>query len=144
MRNASVEKINDYPELKINAGVLTTTFEIQGLEELDYIDEGNEEIVIKPNSDSSNVSGSKTVIIKDNVVEFVKKDEPFIKLSKSSVSWGDYDRDGDMDLAIMGQSNSVGAVTAIYENKEGSFEDTNQNFTKVYDCLLYTSPSPRD
>ena len=39
----------------------------------------------------------------------------------------------DMDLAIMGQSNSVGAVTAIYENKEGSFEDTNQNFTKVYD-----------
>ena len=38
-----------------------------------------------------------------------------------------------MDLAIMGQSNSVGAVTAIYENNDGTFEDTNQNFTKVYD-----------
>ena len=61
------------------------------------------------------------------------KDNPFIELSKSSISWGDYDRDGDMDLAIMGQSNSVGAVTAIYENKDGSFVDTNQNFTNVYD-----------
>ena len=38
-----------------------------------------------------------------------------------------------MDLAIMGQSNTVGAVTAIYENKDGTFEDTNQNFTNVYD-----------
>ena len=38
-----------------------------------------------------------------------------------------------MDLAIMGQSNSAGAVTAIYKNNEGTFEDTNQELTKVYD-----------
>ena len=31
------------------------------------------------------------------------------------------------------QSNTVGAVTATYENKDGTFEDTNQNFTNVYD-----------
>ena len=35
--------------------------------------------------------------------------------------------------SFMGQSNSEGAVTAIYENKEGEFIDTNQNFTNVYD-----------
>ena len=52
----------------------------------------------------------------------MRKNNPFIELSKSSVSWGDYDRDGDMDLAIMGQSNTVGAVAAIYENKDGTFE----------------------
>ena len=75
MANSRVEKITYYPELKINAGELTTTFEIQGIEELDYNDEGNEEIIITPNSNNSNISGSKTVIIKDNVVEFVKKDE---------------------------------------------------------------------
>ena len=33
----------------------------------------------------------------------------------------------------MGQSNSAGAVTAIYKNNEGTFEDTNQELTKVYD-----------
>ena len=50
MANARVEKITYYPELKINAGELTATFEIQGVEELDYNDEGDEEIVITPNS----------------------------------------------------------------------------------------------
>ena len=33
----------------------------------------------------------------------------------------------------MGQSNSAGAVTAIYKNNDGTFEDTNQELTKVYD-----------
>ena len=80
--NARVEKINYHPELKINAGELTATFEIQGIEELDYINEGNEEIVITPKSNASTVSGNKKVIIKDNVLEFIKKDNPFIKLSK--------------------------------------------------------------
>ena len=32
----------------------------------------------------------------------------------------------------MGKSNTEGAVTAIYENDEGTFVDTNQNFTPVY------------
>ena len=38
-----------------------------------------------------------------------------------------------MDLAIMGQSNTVGAVTTIYKNNNGTFEDTEQSFAKVYD-----------
>ena len=80
-----------------------------------------------------NSSEDYTLTIKNNTLEFERKDNPFIKLSKSSISWGDYDRDGDMDLAIMGQSNTVGAVTAIYRNNQGTFEDTNQNFTRVYD-----------
>ena len=72
------------------------------------------------------------ILIKNNIIEFEKKENPFISLSNSSISWGDYDRDGDMDLAIMGQSNSVGAVTAIYRNDEGSFVDTEQDFVNVY------------
>ena len=74
MINSRVLKLTYYPELKINAGELTTTFEIQGIEELDYNNEGDEEIVITPKSDGSIVSGNKTVILKDNVLEFVKKE----------------------------------------------------------------------
>ena len=51
-----------------------------------------------------------------------EKDNPFINLSNSAISWGDYDRDGDMDLAIMGQSNTVGAVTTIYKNNNGTLK----------------------
>ena len=137
MINSRVLKLTYYPEIKINAGELTTTFEISAIEELPENNEDDEEIIMTLSTETELVklasSDPTKVVIKNNTIEFEKKDNPFIELSKSSISWGDYDRDGDMDLAIMGQSNSVGAVTAIYENKDGSFVDTNQNFTNVYD-----------
>ena len=63
----------------------------------------------------------------------IKKDDPFDGLSKSSVSWGDYDNDGDKDVAIMGQSNSSGSFTDIYKNDSGKFTRMYQNFKKLYD-----------
>ena len=52
-----------------------------------------------------------------------------IVLSKLRIV-SDYDRDGDKDVAIMGQSSIEGAVTAIYRNDSGTFVNTNQNFDK--------------
>ena len=63
----------------------------------------------------------------------IQKDDPFIGLSKSSVSWGDFDNDGDKDVAIMGQSNQSGAFTDIYRNDNGEFSRMNQNFNNLYD-----------
>ncbi len=40
-------------------------------------------------------------------------------------SWGDYNNDGLMDLAVIGQNDDVGNITKIYENKNGSFQDLN-------------------
>ena len=123
------------PQIKIAAGQTSASIEISAIEEFPENAEDDETVILTPSVTNANLNsiGETTITIKNNGLEFEKKDNPFIKLSKSSISWGDYDRDGDMDLAIMGQSNSVGAVTAIYENKDGTFEDTNQNFTKVYD-----------
>jgi predicted nucleotidyltransferase len=39
-------------------------------------------------------------------------ENPFMGLSNGAVAWGDFDLDGDQDVAIMGQS-PTGAVTAI-------------------------------
>ncbi|MAW49556.1 MAG: hypothetical protein CMC41_00125, partial [Flavobacteriaceae bacterium] len=123
------------PQIRIPAGKTSGIMEISAIEEFPENTEDDETVILTPSVTNANLNsiGDTTVTIKNNGLEFEKKDNPFIKLSKSSISWGDFDRDGDMDLAIMGQSNSVGAVTAIYENKDGTFEDTNQNFTKVYD-----------
>ena len=54
---------------------------------------------------------------------------PFEGVQDGKVSWGDYDRDGDMDLLLMG-SGTDGTITNIYRNNDGVFVNTNQNFTK--------------
>jgi hypothetical protein len=44
-------------------------------------------------------------------------------LQYSSIAWGDYDNDGQLDLAVTGTTNSAntGAITRIYHNDNGSF-----------------------
>ena len=57
------------------------------------------------------------------------EEAPFAGVENGKVSWGDYDKDGDMDLALMG-SSADGTITNVYQNNEGVFKNTNQNFTK--------------
>ena len=46
-------------------------------------------------------------------------------LYNAKFSWGDYNNDGLMDLAVIGQNDDIGNITKIYENKNGSFQDLN-------------------
>jgi fibronectin type 3 domain-containing protein len=46
-------------------------------------------------------------------------------LYNARFSWGDYNNDGLMDLAVIGQNDDIGNITKIYENKNGSFQDLN-------------------
>ncbi|MDB4113776.1 FG-GAP-like repeat-containing protein, partial [Flavobacteriaceae bacterium] len=128
--------IRNQPSIVIPAGETTGLITFTGIEDDSYTLEDDETIIITT-SESINATNtftdSKTVTLLNNSITVTKKDDPFIGLSKGSVSWGDFDRDGDKDVAIMGQSNTEGAITAIYENKNGEFVNTNQNFAKLYD-----------
>ena len=133
--NHRIQKFQIVPEITIPAGETTGIITFTGIED-DLNDEDDETIIITP-SESINLTNtftdSKTVTLLNNSITVTRKDDPFLGLSKGSVSWGDYDRDGDKDVAIMGQSNTLGAITAIYENKDGEFVNTNQNFARLYD-----------
>lgn len=48
----------------------------------------------------------------------------FINVKWGSVSWGDYDRDGDLDLVLTGRNESDQPIAVIYRNDgNGSFTD---------------------
>jgi hypothetical protein len=49
----------------------------------------------------------------------------------SSVVWGDYDKDGDLDIMLTGRSSS-GLISKIYRNDSGVFTDIGAALTGVY------------
>ncbi|MCK5459524.1 VCBS repeat-containing protein, partial [Candidatus Parcubacteria bacterium] len=51
-------------------------------------------------------------------------------VSNSSVAWGDYDNDGDLDILLAGVDN-YGPVSKIYRNDAGTFVDINANIINV-------------
>ncbi len=53
---------------------------------------------------------------------------------RSAVAWGDYDNDGDLDLALNGDVGRIGGevVSQIYRNDEGTFVLTDINLFDVF------------
>ncbi|NOR45588.1 MAG: hypothetical protein GQ534_08400 [Candidatus Delongbacteria bacterium] len=49
----------------------------------------------------------------------------------SSVAWGDYDNDGDLDILLTGSTGS-GNISKIYQNNDGAFTDINAGLSDVY------------
>lgn len=122
------------PQIKIPAGSTSVQMKIIGNED-ELETEGDENIILKiknvPYTSLKNPINIE-ITLKDNTRKLnLTSENPFMGVEKGAVSWGDYDRDGDQDVAIMGTGIS-GAVTKLYENKNGTFVDTNQNFTRLY------------
>jgi sugar lactone lactonase YvrE len=130
--NHRVQKYQNAPQIIIKAGNTTATITVKGIE--DFInDEGDESIILKMTVQNVNLDAADelNLTLLDNKKTLTLNENPFMGLSNGAVAWGDFDLDGDQDVAIMGQS-PTGAVTAIFENKNGSFVNMNQNFSKLY------------
>ncbi|HSH03393.1 MAG TPA: FG-GAP-like repeat-containing protein [Anaerolineae bacterium] len=49
----------------------------------------------------------------------------------SSVAWGDYDNDGDLDILLTGEDNGGNRVATVYQNKAGTFSESRASLTGV-------------
>ncbi len=76
-----------------------------------------------------------TRIYRNDVDDFRSIGVPFgYGLNMSFVAWGDYDQDGDPDLAITGYDQ--GGVTSIFRNDDGVFTDIHANLAIVGEACM--------
>ncbi|MCP4545218.1 MAG: hypothetical protein GY835_01980 [bacterium] len=64
-----------------------------------------------------------TRIYRNDDGTFVDIEADLIGVNNSSVAWGDYDNDGDLDILLHGYSSDFGFITRIYRNDAGVFTD---------------------
>lgn len=80
----------------------------------DFDNDGDLDLVITGNT---SLLTSVTKLYENKNGEFVEVNTPFYDMGRSTLAWGDYDGDGDLDLIIAGFSPSLlRPVTAVYRN----------------------------
>jgi len=85
----------------------------------DYDGDDDQDVVLTGTDGSSIPS---TTLYRNDSGTFTVAGANLIDLENSDVAWGDYDGDGDLDLAITGNTGTEGgSVTRIYENDGGTF-----------------------
>jgi hypothetical protein len=90
---------------------------------IDYDNDGDLDIIVS-GRDSSAIPVTKIYRNDNGVFTDIHADIPGI-VTERGISWGDYDNDGDFDLAITGTIDSAGTipVSRIYRNDNGVFVD---------------------
>ncbi|HPT72667.1 MAG TPA: FG-GAP-like repeat-containing protein [Candidatus Cloacimonadota bacterium] len=95
---------------------------LPSLDWADYDRDGDPDIMLAGYSDESGTS--ITSIYNNNLSTFTALPSDFYPVSPSSITWGDYDIDGDMDLVFTGSTILGGIlepITSLYQNNDGSF-----------------------
>jgi fibronectin type 3 domain-containing protein len=93
----------------------------------DYDQDGDLDVVIvgTVSSGAESTTGTATIYRNDGGGTFTPISAGLTGVKLSSVDWGDYDQDGDLDLVLSGEDNSFNPRTQIYRN------DGNDTFTPV-------------
>ena len=131
----SVGKIGLGATIDIAAGTNSNTITFDAFKDVSFEDDETIDIKVGSISNGTSASNDIEVVTIIESTRLTKVESPFEGVENGKVSWGDYDRDGDMDLLLMGQG-SDGTITNVYRN-DGNDDDgnpifinTNQNFTK--------------
>jgi hypothetical protein len=77
-----------------------------------------------------------TIVVNAFGQAFTAQPAGFLDVARSSLAWGDYDNDGDLDLLIAGDPVAGPYAMKIYRNDGGSFTDINVNFTGIYNSAV--------
>lgn len=95
----------------------------------DYDNDGDEDLFVSATGESDEaLENWISVILKNDDGVFSVVYPGIHGVFDSHVKWGDYDADGDMDLAVMGINRKDEDVTTIYKNDDGVLSDIGFDF----------------
>ena len=100
----------------------------------DYDNDGDLDILLTGTINGSSSSGSISKIYTNTDGSFTElASVNLIGVRESSVAWGDYDNDGDLDILLTGYNNSITIISKIYTNDNGVFSElTSENISGVH------------
>jgi hypothetical protein len=96
----------------------------------DFDKDGDQDIVI------TGLNKYNTLIMRlyknTGYYKFTEVEQMFRPFMDGSLSWGDYDHDGDLDILATGRDENNKLATVIYRNDDGVFTETYTGIPGVY------------
>ncbi len=103
----------------------------------DYDNDGDLDILLTGYAGSTGYGGSGCVsrVYRNNNGTFTDIDAGLQGVFNSSVAWGDYDNDGDLDILLAGRDGSA-LVSRVYRNDNGTFTDIDAGLPGVEEASV--------
>jgi hypothetical protein len=67
---------------------------------------------------------------------FTQVDDGMVSVGRSSVAWGDYDGDADLDVLVTGDHGTGPYIASVYRNDAGEFTNINAGLTGIYNSAV--------
>ena len=94
----------------------------------DYDHDGDLDLLLTGQTDSGDVS---RIYRNEGGGSFAQVSTALIGVYQGSAAWGDYDRDGDLDILLSGRS-SIGPISRVYRNDRTNFTAINAGLPGLF------------
>ena len=99
----------------------------------DYDNDGDLDILLTGGTLISGSSVNITKVYRNDSGSFTDIEANLQGVWAGSADWGDYDKDGDLDILITGSTNGFSSgISKVYRNDSGSFTDIGASLTGVF------------